>query len=323
MNAKSSRRDILKRAAGIAAAALAGGGTLGAARGEAAPDGGRKRDLRIAHLTDIHVRPEMGAPEGLAACLRHVQEHHRPDLILDTGDMIVDSAATEEDRVRTLWELSQRIWKAECGVPVERAIGNHDIWGINKKNSKTTGTEPLYGKKWILSLQGWTRPYRSFDRAGWHCVALDTVSFDDSGYRGHIDDEQFEWLEHDLARVGPKTPVLLFGHIPILSAAAFFKGQSEKSGDWVVPAAVMSIDARRLKNLFVRHPNVKLCLSGHLHLVERVDYLGVSYLCGGAVSGDRWKGDNQECAPGYAVLDLYNDGTFESRYVTYGWKPRA
>lgn len=242
--------------------------------------------------------------------------------MLNTGDAIRDSMASEEARVRTLWDLSQRIWKSECSVPVEHAIGNHDIWGVRKSTSKTTGSEPLYGKKWVMSLHGWERPYRSFDRAGWHFIALDSVAFRDGKYRGYIDDEQFEWIEEDLARVPSTTPILLFGHIPLLSAAAFLKGPSETSGEWIVSASTMVINYRRMKNLFLKHPNVKLCLSGHLHLVDRVDYLGVSYLCGGAVSGNRWKGSNQECEPGYAILDLYPDGTFENKYVTYGWKAR-
>ncbi len=319
----SSRRCVLKMAAGVAAAFLTGKDSRGAAFGDTSTAGNRKRALRIAHLTDIHVKPELQADKGLATCLRHVQEHHKPDLILDTGDTIFDSMAAEESRVRSLWELSQKIWKAECGVPVERAIGNHDVWGIRKKGSKTTGNEPLYGKKWIMSLHGWERPYRSFDRGGWHFVALDSVSPKEDGYIGHIDDEQFEWLGQDLARVAPRTPVLLFCHIPILSAAAFLKREPDESGDWRVPASRMLIDARRLKDLFYKHRNVKVCLSGHLHVVDRVDYLGVSYLCGGAVSGGWWKGNCQECEPGYAVIDLYTDGTFDNKYVTYGWKPQA
>lgn len=122
-----------------------------------------------------------GGAEGMAACLRHAQEHYRPDLILNTGDTIVDSMATEEARVRMLRELSQRIWRFECGVPVEHAVGNHDVWGINKKNSKTNGTEPLYGKKWVMLLYGWERSYRSFDGAGRHFIALDNVWLDDRG----------------------------------------------------------------------------------------------------------------------------------------------
>jgi len=318
----SSRRELLKGAAGIVAAALTGGSLAQRVQADTTPTA-RRRSLRIAHMTDIHVRPEHRGAEGMTACLHHIQQHARPDLILNTGDTIVDSMYSEESRVKMLWDLSQRIWKSECSLPVEHAIGNHDIWGINKARSKTTGTEPLYGKKWIMSLYGWQRTYRSFDRNGWHFVALDSAGFDDKGYHGHIDDEQIEWLNQDLKRVPSKTPILLFCHIPILSAAAFFKGSSEKSGDWVVPEATMVLEARKMKDLFYKYPNVKLCLSGHLHLVDRVDYLGVSYLCGGAVSGNRWRGSFQECEPGYGVVDLYDDGSSENQYVTYGWKAQA
>jgi len=228
--------------------------------------------------------------------------------------------AVEEDQVRSLWELSQKVWKAECSVPVEHAIGNHDIWGIHKSKSKTTGSEPLYGKKWVMSLNGWERPYRSFDRGGWHFIALDTVSPLEDAYKGFIDDEQFAWIEQDLAKVGGKTPVLLFGHIPLLSAAAFFRRTHEESGNWVVPGDRMVINARKMKDLFYKHPNVKVSLSGHLHMVDRVDYLGVSYLCNGAVSGAWWRGKSQEFEPGYGIVDLYADGTIENKYVTYGWK---
>ncbi len=322
-SAGPSRRDIIRKTAGLATAALMGGGSLKAAEGDAVAPHNGKRVLRIAHLTDIHVKPEMHAGEGMAACLHHVQEHHRPDLILNTGDTIFDSMAADEARVRTLWELSQSIWKAECGVPVEHAVGNHDVWGIDKKASKTTGNEPLYGKRWVANLYGWERPYRSFDRAGWHFIALDSTLHNENGYTGRIDEVQFEWLEQDLGQVALKTPVLVFCHIPILSAAAFFDGsRNEESGNWVVPGANMAIDARRLKNLFFKHKNVKLCLSGHLHLFDRVDYLGVSYVCNGAVSGGWWGGNYQECEPGYGLIDLYADGSFENRYVPTGWKPQ-
>ncbi|MGQ9650788.1 MAG: hypothetical protein ACUVXJ_11815 [Phycisphaerae bacterium] len=66
---------------------------------------------------------------------------------------------------------------------------------------------------------------------------------------------------------------------------------------------------------------MKVCLSGHVHLIDRVDYLGVSYLCNGAVCGGWWEGPYQECDAGYALVDLYDDGSFEKRYVQFGWKP--
>ena len=85
----------------------------------------------------------------------------------------------------------------------------------------------------------------------------------------------------------------------------------------------MHIDARAIKDLFTAHPNVKLCISGHIHLVDRVEYVGVTYLCNGAVCAGWWKGRNQECAEGYGLIDLFDDGSFENRYVEFGWKARA
>ena len=74
--------------------------------------------------------------------------------------------------------------------------------------------------------------------------------------------------------------------------------------------------------LFERHRNVRTCLSGHIHEVDRVDYQGVSYYCNGAVSGAWWKGKHHDCSEGYAMMNLYDDGTVEREYVPYGWRAR-
>ena len=71
------------------------------------------------------------------------------------------------------------------------------------------------------------------------------------------------------------------------------------------------------KNLFYQYKNVKLCLSGHIHLQDEVEYLGVKYLCNGAVSGNWWEGNYQEFPPAYAVVDLYEDGSVQSEYKPY------
>ena len=124
-------------------------------------------------------------------------------------------------------------------------------------------------------------------------------------------------IARDLAAVSPKVPVCILSHIPILSACVFFDNDLESTGSWVIPGAWTHIDARRLKDLFRRHPNVKVCLSGHVHLADDVTYLGVRYLCNGAVSGGWWKGDYQEFAPAYAVVDFFEDGTVENRLIRY------
>jgi hypothetical protein len=53
-----------------------------------------------------------------------------------------------------------------------------------------------------------------------------------------------------------------------------------------------------------------------------VDFLGVTYLCHGAVSGGWWKGRNYECTNGYGLVNLYADGTFTHEYSEFAWTPR-
>jgi predicted phosphodiesterase len=81
----------------------------------------------------------------------------------------------------------------------------------------------------------------------------------------------------------------------------------------------MHIDARKIKELFRGYPNVRLCISGHMHMVDRVVYNDVTYICDGAVCGAWWNGNQYEFEEGYGVFDLYDDGTFEHQYVPFGW----
>ena len=285
------------------------------------PASGRKRALRVAHVTDIHVQPELRAAEGLAACLRHLQgQMDPPQLVLNTGDCIMDAMKRDRARTELQWQVWHSVWRAECSLPVEHAIGNHDIWGWNKEKSATTGDEAAWGKKWATDTLGLSKPYHSFDRAGWHFVALDSVQPLEDRYTAYLDEEQFAWLEADLARTPKETPVLVMSHIPIFSIAPLMEPKSDHGDHVRVGKGAMHGDKGRIKELFKRHANVRAAVSGHIHLVDRVDYAGVTYLCNGAVSGNWWKGSRfNECEPGYALLDLYDDGTVDRTYVPYGW----
>jgi len=281
----------------------------------------RKRVLRLAHLTDLHVQPELAAEKGMVACLHHVQSlEDPPTLLLTGGDSVMDVMAHDAARAAVQAEIWRRVLKNECSLPVRSCIGNHDVWGWTREESKTAGNEPLWGKQWGEDLLGLSNRYYHFDTAGWRFIVLDSTFPKGSGYTARLDDEQFDWLFGTLAETPRSMPVLVLSHIPILSAAAFFDGKNEEKADWNVPGAWMHIDARRIKDLFLKHPNVKLCLSGHLHLVDQVLYNGVTYCCNGAVCGAWWEGSYQECAEGYALVDLFDDGSLENRYVTFGWQ---
>ena len=276
----------------------------------------KKRVLRFAHLTDVHLEPEMKAPEGLAKCLHHIQsQKDAPAFIMNTGDCIMDALKQPKDRVEVQWNLWHNLMKSDNSLPLEYCIGNHDCWGAGQTS------DPLYGKKYALEMMRLEKPYRSFDKAGWHFIVLDSIQPKNDGiwYTCKLDDEQFDWLEKDLA-VNTKLPVIIFSHVPIVSAATVVVDNKFKEDTgYQLGLGSMHTDAARLVALFDQHPNIKLCMSGHIHLYEQVMYNGVTYISNGAVSGNWWKGTRYRTDNGYAMVNLYDDGSFENEYVPYGW----
>jgi 3',5'-cyclic AMP phosphodiesterase CpdA len=159
------------------------------------------------------------------------------------------------------------------------------------------------------------------NRANWKFIVLDSCRYDSKNiYEARIDEEQYEWLKGELKNTPESTNISIVTHVPIISSTTFFDGSNESSGRWVVPSQWMHIDARRLKELFKKHKNVKLALSGHIHMHDEVNFLGVKYLCNGAVCGAWWNGNYQEFPPAYVILDLYDDGSSNHYFVPYGDK---
>lgn len=276
-----------------------------------------KRQLRIAHLTDIHVQPEGAAPKGMARALEAVHNlKDKPDLIITGGDQIMDALGADKERSEKQWREWQAAMK-DATIPAQHIIGNHDVWGWK---NPSLASESKYGKVWAQEVLQLEKPYYSFNKAGWHFIMLDSTFQNGLGYTAKLDEAQFEWLADDLAKTPIDTPIMISSHEPLFCACALLDGDNEKSGNWQVPGAWTHIDFRRIKDLFVKHKNIKLAISGHIHLVDRVDYLGISYFCNGAVSGGWWGGDYQEFGPGFAVIDLYDDGSFKNEYINYKWK---
>ena len=317
----TARREFLKSAAALAAAGLWTSDARPAFASE------RKRVLRLAHLTDLHVQPELQAGEGVTACLRHVNQlSDRPDLILSGGDHIMDAFHKGRERTAAQWDLWQSIARNENSIPVRACLGNHDIWGWDLARSGTTGQEPQHGKRWACDVLGLDKPYYSFDQAGWHLIALDSVgpSSHPNAFTAYLDEAQWEWLRRDLEAVPRSTPILIWSHIPIVSAVVNHLSVRESIHEHsLVDAGHVHADSAKLVALFSEFPNVKACLAGHLHRIERIEIKGIRYYCNGAVCGKWWRGANDGYPEGYAVVDLYDDGHHDLRYMTYGWRASA
>jgi Icc protein len=290
------RRSLLKNmgllAGGFSLPVLSKGASLAAAS--------PKRALRIAHLTDIHIQPHIFAAHGLTKCLHQLQNMEiQPDLIFNGGDVVMGSKNVTRDKSDKEWALYQKVMQNENSLPVFACVGNHDIWCKDQSVSAFEG-----GKSRAMDQLQLPEAYYSFDQNGWHFIVLDSVRLkpDGSPYTAMLGEAQMEWLEKDLKSTSPERPVLIVSHIPILSACVFLDGENVKEGSWHVPGSWMHTDCAALIKLF-----------------HQVVYNGITYCCNGAVCGDYWFGKTQETKAGYAVIDLFSDGSFTNNYHTYRW----
>jgi len=267
--------------------------------------------LRFAHLSDIHVKEGIIPESGMAKALQSVNSlKDSPSFIINGGDSIMDSLEANKEETQLQWDIFKRILNENNKLPIHHCIGNHDIWGWF---SKVPGidNEPLYGKNWVVETLQMPKRYYKFQSGKWHFVVLDSTQLNPlGGYIAKIDDEQFVWLKETLNAIPKDNHICIVSHIPILSiCAGLFFEKNEPNGDRLLKRNLMHTDFIQLKELFIQHPNVRLGISGHIHLQDEIEYLGVKYYNNGAVSGKWWKGNFQEFAPAYAIMELFDDGT--------------
>lgn len=272
-----------------------------------------QRVLRIAHLTDVHMQHLLGAAKGFEKCLHHIQNHPvKPDFIFNGGDCIMGTKQSPLKRMERQFSMFNDVISSENSLPVYHCVGNHDIWYGNEKDMPGE-------KKRAMENMGLPRSYYHFRQQGWNFIVLDSIqpSSGSQSYMAGLDAEQFHWLKKTLGSIPEEEPVLVMSHVPILAACVFFDGNNFDDDSWRIPGSWMHTDAGAIVKLFHKHKNVKLALSGHIHLLDKVTYNGVTYCCNGAVSGAWWTGDYKETPLGYALIDLYDNGHFEVSYQQY------
>ncbi|HEV8282955.1 MAG TPA: metallophosphoesterase [Chitinophagaceae bacterium] len=279
----------------------------------------KKKPIRFAHITDIHVKPGIIPETGMAKALKHVQQlDAKVDFIMNGGDSIMDSLEADKQKTQTQWDLFHTILQKENSLPIYHCIGNHDIWGWFIKENKPE-SEKLYGKAWVMDTLKMKNRFYSFRKGKWTFIVLDSTQPNPAGgYIAFLDTEQLEWLKQELAANSPDQFICIVSHIPILSiCAGLFFDKTEANGDLKIQRNLMHTDFLTLKKIFRQYPNIKLCLSGHIHLQDELTYLGIKYYCNGAISGNWWNGSFQEFAPAYAIMELHDDGSFHRTMVNY------
>lgn len=273
--------------------------------------------FRFAFMTDPHVQPERGAVEGTRQCISAINAR-KPEFVITGGDLIMDALEVGPERLHLQWQLWDECLKT-LSVPAHHTIGNHDVCGWSSKAIVKAG-DADYGKKFFADRYGQGRTYRSFDHGGWHFVILDSIGQDPEtlNYKGWLDDEQLQWLKADLEKAGRKTPTILVTHIPFFSVWH----QALKGPQFALDAKALVGNVHEIRS-WLKNYNIRLVLSGHGHLHERIELGGVTYLQGGAVSGLWWKGPVNGDPEGFVEVECHADGTFRTQHFGYGWKVRS
>ncbi len=310
---QSNRRDFLIRS-GFTLAGLSGTSLLSQTRAAAedAPP------FHFLHLTDMHVQPELRAADGWKQCIAKVNAlTPRPDFIITGGDLIMDALAVDADRIEQQWTLFDAGMK-QLEIPAYHVVGNHDVGGWSSKGTLSRD-DRYYGKQVFADRYGAGRTYRSFNHKGWHFILLDSIgqAVDSPDYIGHIDEAQLDWLRQDLEATGTTTPIVIVTHIPFYSAMHQMLSGPTKP----VPPSGLVTNVFEFRKLLQQH-NVKLVLSGHGHVRERIELVGITHIQSGAVCGMWWKGPVFGDAEAFGVVTCHGDA-FDYRYQEYDWNAKG
>jgi len=277
-----------------------------------------KRVLRVAHLTDIHVKADKISEYGMAAALHTVNNmEDKPDLIINGGDAVMDAGLLNKSVMKEQWSAFHRILKNENSLPVYHCIGNHDVFGWMLPSPNHTES-----KQWAKDEYLLTSSYYSFTVNGWKMIVLDSIHGRKSvpGYFGKLDDEQMVSLKNELKNTAPDTHICIVSHIPVLAICCLFDNDITSTGRLKISENNMHYDSNELVQMFYANQNVKACLSGHIHLIDYVNYLGTEYFCNGAVAGDWWKGRHQQFDPALCMMNFFEDGTVTREVNYYKWQ---
>lgn len=142
----------------------------------------------------------------------------------------------------------------QTGIPFFQVIGNHDM-DLDARSDD-------YSSKTFKKHFG--PSYYSYNRGEVHYIVLDDVFFlgTSKKYIGYIEEQQFAWLEQDLAHVKPGSTVVVAVHIPVNTGA--------KRREQLAEEPIGGVVANRKELYRILKPYNVHIMSGHTHFNEKV-----------------------------------------------------
>jgi len=251
--------------------------------------------LSIAQLTDIHLFANeyhqlLGLPTqdsflAVIARLKQLQfgrtglKTRSPlDLLLLTGDLSQDGKPETYRRLQNLLSPLE--------IPTYWLPGNHD--------NKSAMEEVLHQKPFY--------PDKAFECGGWNFVLLNSAV--PQRVYGRLSVPTLHSLDLQLTIMGDAPTVVALHHPPFVV-----------NSEWLDSSSLQN--SEQLFAILDHHPQVKLVLFGHIHQEFYRQRNGVHYL-GTPSTSIQFEPDSQDFSldreyPGFRLLNLYPDGTWETR----------
>jgi Icc protein len=244
----------------------------------------------ILQLSDLHILPTSnGRLLGIAtehyfhACLEQavrLRSRQAFDLIILTGDLAQDPCLASYQRLLNTLDAYK--------IPCICLPGNHDDYNLMQQ---VFNTENINCQKQLLL-------------ANWQLISLNSQV--PGKAEGHLSKKELNFLEHCLSE-NPNRHALIAVHHHCLATQSFWMD-------------TMILDnSQEFLAIIDKYPQAKVITNGHIHQVmdikiENLRVLGVPSTCFQFTPKSAEFSVN-DTAPGYRLIDLYEDGRVESEVM--------
>ncbi len=273
----------------------------------------KKKVIKLATITDVHNCSKRPVGKKTLAANVDFMNEQELDHVLLLGDNVMDAMRDEpqllvEDSKGFVEEI-ERLKAHKIGT-----LGNHDYHGL--------GETPLCLQE-VWAATNAAPVVRSHTLSeDWLLINLPSIKVIPEsvhGYDAMLSDEEFNQFESLLllndCDAQPKN-VMIMSHVPIMSITPLMDRKhpmTRKSYEF--PANHIHADCYRIVRMLENYPQVKLAVSGHMHMVDEVKYNGVSYINCGSLCGMWWGRETYKGHhAGNMFINLNEDGTWYSNY---------
>jgi 3',5'-cyclic AMP phosphodiesterase CpdA len=203
--------------------------------------------LRIVQFSDTHISRQGGTPsENMSLLVDFLNEDLRPDLVINTGDVVILNPDSPDDR-QAAWRLHQQISAPLLVLPGNHDVGESgdDVWkGISVTRERVATFAGTWGADRFFELGS-----AETGSQDWAFIGINSERMS-SGLPE--EDEQWDWLAGVAGQARGKS-VVLFLHKPL-----WFLGGAEAG------MTVLERDRERLLSVLAG-TRLRAVANGHLH----------------------------------------------------------